>query len=118
MLAYSPLAGGRLSGKYIGGKNPKNARYTLWPRRFSRHHTTRGEIAIEKYFKPQINTELHLLLLQMLLLIIVHLLPVILLEQPDMNQLKENIDSIDVILDKEILSDIQDIHLGDPNPCV
>ena len=23
LLAYSPLAGGRLSGKYIGGKNPK-----------------------------------------------------------------------------------------------
>ncbi len=49
LLAYSPLAGGRLSGKYIGGINPKNARYTLWPRRFSRHHTERGEIAIEKY---------------------------------------------------------------------
>ena len=29
LLAYSPLAGGRLSGKYIGGINPKNARYTL-----------------------------------------------------------------------------------------
>ena len=49
LLAYSPLAGGRLSGKYIGGKNPKKARYTLWPRRFSRHHTARGENAIEQY---------------------------------------------------------------------
>ena len=35
-----------------------------------------------------------------------------------MSQLKENIDSIDITLDKQILSDIQDIHLGDPNPCV
>ena len=51
-LAYSPLAGGRLSGKYIGNKKPNNARYTIWPRtRFSRHHTRRGEIAIESYFK-------------------------------------------------------------------
>ena len=50
LLAYSPLAGGRLSGKYIGNKKPKNARYTIWPRRFSRHHTQRGEIAIESYF--------------------------------------------------------------------
>ena len=35
-----------------------------------------------------------------------------------MDQLKENIDSIDITLDKQILSDIQDIHLSDPNPCV
>ena len=40
LLAYSPLAGGRLSGKYIGGKNPKKARYSaLTARQFSRHHT-------------------------------------------------------------------------------
>ena len=50
LLAYSPLAGGRLSGKYIGNKKPQNARYTLWPRRFDRHHTERGELAIESYF--------------------------------------------------------------------
>ena len=49
LLAYSPLAGGRLSGNYIGGKNPKGARYTLWPNRFSRHHTKRGELAINQY---------------------------------------------------------------------
>ena len=49
LLAYSPLAGGRLSGKDIGGKNPSNSRYTLWANRFDRHNTKRGENAIEKY---------------------------------------------------------------------
>ena len=34
LLAYSPLAGGRLSGKYLNNQTPKNSRYTLWPRRF------------------------------------------------------------------------------------
>ena len=33
-------------------------------------------------------------------------------------QLKENIDSIDVSLSKELLKEIEDIHLSDPNPCV
>ena len=37
LLAYSPLAGGRLSGKYIGGKNPKNARYTIWISSWTNH---------------------------------------------------------------------------------
>ena len=35
-----------------------------------------------------------------------------------MQQLKENIDSIDVTLSAEILKEIEDIHLSDPNPCV
>ena len=35
-----------------------------------------------------------------------------------MKQLKENIDSINVNLPKEILEEIQKIHLLDPNPCV
>ena len=35
-----------------------------------------------------------------------------------MDQLKENIDSIDVTLSNDILKAIEDIHLYDPNPCV
>ena len=49
LLAYSPLAGGRLSGKYIGGNRPDKCRYTMWPGRFSRHLTKRGEAAVTKY---------------------------------------------------------------------
>ena len=78
-IAYSPLAGGRLSGKYIGGANPKNVVIIFGLRRFSRHHTERGELAIEKYVnlakKYGIAPHLHLL---MLLLIIGHLLQAIL----------------------------------------
>ena len=35
----------------LDNKKPQNARYTIWPRRFDRHHTKRGEIAIASYFK-------------------------------------------------------------------
>ena len=118
LLAYSPLAGGRLSGKYIGGINPKKARYTLWPRRFSRHHTQRGEIAIEKYVdiankygiapstfanafvndRPFVTSNI--------------------IGATTMGQLKENIDSIDLKLSNEILKEIEEVHLSNPNPCV
>jgi aryl-alcohol dehydrogenase-like predicted oxidoreductase len=30
LLAYSPLGGGMLSGKYLGGVKPPNARYSLF----------------------------------------------------------------------------------------
>jgi len=36
----------------------------------------------------------------------------------NLNQLKENIESINIKLSKEILEKIEDIHLSDPNPCV
>ena len=34
------------------------------------------------------------------------------------DQLKENIDSIDITLSQETLEEIENIHLSDPNPCV
>ncbi len=118
LLAYSPLAGGRLSGKYIGGSNPKNARYTLWPRRFSRHHTERGEYAIKKYvdlakkygIPPSTFANAF-----------VNQRPFVtsnIIGATSMEQLKENIDSVEIILSEEMSREIEDIHLSNPNPCV
>ena len=73
LIAYSPLAGGRLSGKYIGNKKASNARYTIWPRRFDRHHTKRGELLLHLILNYQKNMELHHQLLLMLLLMPDHL---------------------------------------------
>ena len=36
----------------------------------------------------------------------------------NMKQLKEDIDSVDLTLTKEMLEEIENIHLSDPNPCV
>ncbi|MDC3023378.1 aldo/keto reductase [Pelagibacteraceae bacterium] len=118
LLAYSPLAGGRLSGKYVGGRNPKNARYTLWPRRFSRHHTERGENAIEKYINL---AHKHSIAPSTFANAFVNDRPFVtsnIIGATTMEQLKENIDSIDITLSKEVLKEIEDIHLSDPNPCV
>ena len=117
LLAYSPLAGGRLSGKYISD-SPKNARYTLWPSNFDRHHTQRGEVAISKYVElakknniaPSTFANAY-----------VNNRPFVtsnIIGATSMDQLKENIDSIDITLSKAILAEIEDIHLSDPNPCV
>ena len=118
LLAYSPLAGGRLSGKYIGNKKPKNARYTLWPRRFSRHNTKRGEVAIESYFKI---AKKYGISPSTFANAFVNDRPFVtsnIIGATSMSQLKENINSINVKLSSEILNEIENIHLSDPNPCV
>ena len=118
LLAYSPLAGGRLSGKYIGNKKPKNARYTIWPRRFSRHHTKRGEIAIEKYVHL---ADKYNIAPSTFANAFVNDRPFVtsnIIGATNMKQLKEDIDSVNINLNKEIIDEIEEIHLSDPNPCV
>ena len=118
LLAYSPLAGGRLSGKYIGDLHPKNARYTLWPQRFSRHHTERGEVAIEKYVNLSKKYGIAPSTFSNAFVNDRPFLTSNIIGATNMNQLKENIDSIDIVLSEEMLLEIEDIHLSNPNPCV
>ena len=117
LLSYSPLAGGRLSGKYI--KNtPENARYTLWPKNFDRHHTARGEIAIASYVDL---ANKHDIAPSTFANAFVNNRPFVtsnIIGATSMQQLKENIDSIDIKLSNDVLKEIEDIHLSDPNPCV
>ncbi|MDC0226619.1 aldo/keto reductase [Alphaproteobacteria bacterium] len=117
LLAYSPLAGGRLSGKYINSQ-PKNARYTLWPKNFDRHHTNRGELAISKYVNL---AKKYNIAPSTFANAFVNDRPFVtsnIIGATTINQLKENIDSINIKLTKEMLKEIEDIHLSDPNPCV
>jgi Predicted oxidoreductases (related to aryl-alcohol dehydrogenases) len=48
LLAYSPLAFGVLSGKYLGGQQPEGARLTLFDR-FSRYSNPQAVAATEAY---------------------------------------------------------------------
>ena len=118
LLAYSPIAGGRLSGKYIGGKNPKNARYTLWPSRFSRHHTARGEAAIVKYVEL---AKKYNIAPATFANAFVNDRPFVtsnIIGATSLKQLKENIDSVNIKITEEMHKEIEEIHLVDPNPCV
>ena len=118
LLAYSPLAGGRLSGKYLNNQNPPNARYTLWGRRFSRHATERGDRAIQSYYN--IAKKNNITPCQ-LALSFVNDRPFVtsnIIGATSMDQLKENINSIDINLSNDVKKEIEKIHSFDPNPCI
>jgi len=115
LLAYSPMAFGVLSGKYIKGTAGDNARLKLFPR-FARYSSEQATEATKEYLK--LAEENGLSLAQMSLAFVTQQ-PFVLsniIGATTLGQLEENIDSINVELSDEILENINSIHARIPNP--
>jgi aryl-alcohol dehydrogenase-like predicted oxidoreductase len=115
LLAYSPLGFGVLSGKYLGGNKPENARITLFPA-YGRYMNEQAVKATQKY---QDLALAHNLSLPQMALAFVTSRPFLtsnIIGATSMDQLKENIGSIDVSLSEEVLKGIEAIHNEIPDP--
>ncbi|MGD8172993.1 NADP(H)-dependent aldo-keto reductase [Vibrio sp. TRT 21S02] len=116
LLAYSPLAFGCLSGKYLNGAKPEGARCTRWER-FARYFTPQGIKATEAYV--QLARE-HGIDPAQMALAFVNQRPFVaanIIGATNLEQLKMNIESIDVALSDELLTGIQEIGTTYSNPC-
>ena len=116
LLAYSPLAFGRLSGKYRGGRKPEGARVTLWER-FSRYNGPNADAAIEAYAEIAENAGLDL---AQMCLAWINRRPHVasnLIGATTMAQLRDNIASVDLELPGEVRKAIDTVHHRIPNPC-
>ena len=115
LLAYSPLGFGVLSGKYLGEVQPRKGRITLFPN-YNRYS---GETAVEATKRYQELARNHNLSLAQMSLAFVNTRPFVtsnIIGATTMEQLKENIDSINVKLSDEVLEGIEGIHSSIPNP--
>ena len=115
LLAYSPLAFGVLSGKYLHGNLPKNSRLKLFPQ-YSRYSSKQSYFLTAKYV--ELAKELDLSLVQLALAFVnqQEFVTANIIGATTLNQLKENISSIEVKLSSEILSKIDQIQELQPNP--
>lgn len=115
-LPYSPLAFGRLSGKYRKGAQPEGARLTVWER-FARYNGPNSDAAIEEY--ARIADEAGLDLAQMSLAWINQRDHVAsnLIGATTMEQLASNIASVEIQLPGEVRKAIETVHHRFPNPC-
>lgn len=114
LLPYSPLAFGVLSGKYLFGK-PDNARMTLYPN-FARYSGQQATEATAKYHDLAKKNGLSL---AQMALAFVNQQPFVtsnIIGATTMEQLRENIDSINVTLSDDIIKEINAIHTLSPNP--
>lgn len=115
LLAYSPMAFGVLSGKYLTGTAPDNSRLKLFPR-FARYSSEQATNATKEYLK--IAQEHNLKLSQMSLAFVTQQ-PFVtsnIIGASRLDQLKENINSINIELDTDLLVKINAIHAVNPNP--
>jgi len=109
LLAYSSLAFGTLSGKYLNGRKPEGARNTLFSR-FTRYSGEQSCLAIEAYVGL---AEKHGLDPSQLALAFVRQQPFVastLLGATSLEQLKINIDSQKLTLNEEIMAELEAIH--------
>jgi aryl-alcohol dehydrogenase-like predicted oxidoreductase len=115
LLAYSPLAFGVLSGKYLGGRMPEKSRIKLFPN-YSRYSNPQALHLTEKYKEM---ADRHGMSLTHLSLAFVNQRPFVtsnIIGATTMEQLKENISSIDINLSQEMLAEIDEIQNLQPNP--
>ena len=117
LLAYSPLAFGVLSGKYLDGNKPAGARLSLWGNYFTRYTGTTGQQATRLYVEL---AQQHGLDPAQMALAYVNSRPFLtanIIGATTMAQLQSNIASATLSLSQEVLAGIEAIHAQHPNPC-
>ena len=115
LLVYYPLAAGALSGKYRNGKMPENSRMALF-KGWERHLNPLAMRAYDEYYK--IAKDFNLTMVQ-LAQSFVNSRPFVtsnIIGATTMEQLKENIDSVNIDFTDEMMERVDKIHNENPNP--
>ncbi len=115
LLAYSPLGFGMLTGKYRRGVWPPKARLTLF-KQFKRYLSERSLTATERYAEI---AQRHGLNIAQMALAYVHsrkFLTSTIIGATGLEQLAEDLDSVNLRLSDDVLRAIELVHKDNPNP--
>ena len=116
-LAYSPLASGYLSGKYRNKAFPKGSRmerdFDFW----TRYRKPNIDEAVEEYFKISEEHNLDMSQMSIKFCEIQDFVTSVIIGATTMEQLKTNIESVNVNLTDDVIKKINRIQTIYPNPC-
>ena len=116
LLAYSPLAAGILSGKYMGGAKPAAARFTLFDSLGLRFRKPMVSEAVDAYAALARRRGLTLVQLALGYVASRWFLGASIIGATSLVQLEEDIAAAQIALDAETLDEIKQIQLRFPNP--
>ncbi len=116
-LAYSPLASGYLTGKYRNKNFPKGSRmerdFDFW----TRYRKPNTEPAVELYFKISEKHNLNMTQMSIKFCEIQEFMTSVIIGATTMEQLKSDIESVNVNLSDDVIEEINHVHTIYPNPC-
>lgn len=115
LLAYSPMAFGVLSGKYLDGARPANARLTLFDR-FVRYSNPQANRAAAEYVALARRYGLDPAQMALAWVTSRPFVTSNIIGATTMEQLETNLDSADLTLSDELIEAIEAIHTRQPNP--
>ena len=116
LLAYSPLAAGILSGKYMGGAKPAGTRFTLFDSLGLRFRKPMVSEAVDAYAALAKRRGPTLVQLALGYVASRWFMGASIIGATTMAQLKEDIAAAQLTLDTETLDEIKQIQLRYPNP--
>jgi aryl-alcohol dehydrogenase-like predicted oxidoreductase len=115
LLVYSPMAFGVLSGKYIKNTATEDSRLKLFPR-FARYSSNQATNATKQYLELAEANNMSLAQMALAFVNQREFVTSNIIGATNLEQLKENISSIDLELSDEVLNAINKIHNVIPNP--
>ncbi len=115
LLAYSPMAFGLLSGKYHRKEDTPDNRINQFER-MSRYKSEQCHLATAKYLEIADRNSLSLAQMSLAFVTQQRFVTATIIGATNLDQLKENIASINVKLEKDVIKEINKIHAAVPNP--
>ncbi|HSK41201.1 MAG TPA: NADP(H)-dependent aldo-keto reductase [Arenibaculum sp.] len=116
LLAYSPLGGGTLTGKYLDGRLPPGSRRAIDPRK-SRYVTPNGDAATRAYVELAARHGIDPARLAIAFVLRQPFVTSAIIGATSLDQLRTDIDAAQVSLPDEVLDEIERIHEVYPDPC-
>ena len=116
LLAYSPLAFGYLTGKYRNGQLPDHSRMKLF-KEMARYQNQNGQMAVEEYYKIAKRNNIDFTQMCLKFIEIQAFVTSVIIGATTMEQLKTNIESVNLKLSNEIIKEINEVQKKYPNPC-
>jgi len=116
LLAYSPLAMGMLTGKFLAGAMPPRSRLGRYADFGERYKRELVRVAADEYFQLAQDRGLNVTEMALAFVRTRWFVASSIVGATDLAQLKQNIDSVKVELDAETLAGIDAIHRRYPSP--
>jgi len=116
LLAYSPLGGGGLSGKYLNGQLPVGSRQQLFPEFADRYRKPAVEVAVGQYLALAKDIGISPVQLALKFIDSRSFVTASIIGATTLSQLRQNIAAFETDWNDEIEQAVNRIHLENPDP--